>query len=159
MKTKKLEVLEIDDILNASNENLNKNTNHYLKMVLFNIRVVFRHNKDEIDSLIDAYYEVEDMLCRCRCGISEIKQLIKTLTNLMLDDNKFKGELVIYESIRDLIDALYIEVENHKIDQQKSENPEYASSLNKIDPEIEINNPKNPLEYAQNLAKTMHNGI
>lgn len=31
MKTKKLEVLEIDDILNASNENLNKNTNHYLK--------------------------------------------------------------------------------------------------------------------------------
>lgn len=63
MKTKKLEVLEIDDILNASNENLNKNTNHYLKMVLFNIRVVFRHNKDEIDSLIDAYYEVEDMLC------------------------------------------------------------------------------------------------
>lgn len=77
----------------------------------------------------------------------------------MLDDNKFKGELVIYESIRNLIDALYIEVENHKIDQQKSENPEYASSLNKIDPEIEINNPKNPLEYAQNLAKTMHNGI
>lgn len=159
MKTKKLEVLEIDDILNASNENLNKNTNHYLKMVLFNMRVVFRHNKDEIEQLIDAYYEVEDMLCRCGGGISDIKQLIKTLTNLMLDDNKFKGELVIYESIRNLIDALYIEVENHKIDQQKSENPEYASSLNKIDPEIEINNPKNPLEYAQNLAKTMHNGI
>ena len=61
-KTKKLEILDIDDIKSLENKNLSKKVNHYLQKTLFTIRILFRHNEENIDDLIDFYYYIEDVL-------------------------------------------------------------------------------------------------
>lgn len=40
---KKLEIIEIDDILTVNNSYLSDNLNHYMKSMLFNLRIIFRH--------------------------------------------------------------------------------------------------------------------
>ena len=61
-KDKKLEILFINDIKSLKNELLSAKTNHYLKNMLFCLRLVFRYNGENLDEFIDFYYYIEDLL-------------------------------------------------------------------------------------------------
>ena len=70
-KTKKLEILDIDDIKSLENKNLSKKVNHYLQKTLFTIRILFRHNEENIDDLIDFYYynfKLKGKVVKCHCS-------------------------------------------------------------------------------------------
>ena len=76
---KKLEIIEIDDILTVNNSYLSDNLNHYMKSMLFNLRIIFRHNIDDnLEDLIKFYYKIEDILTKnIKLENEDIKKLQK----------------------------------------------------------------------------------
>ena len=52
-KDKKLEILFINDIKSLKNELLSAKTNHYLKNMLFCLRLVFRYNGEKSKYIIN----------------------------------------------------------------------------------------------------------
>ena len=94
-KTKKLEILDIDDIKSLENKNLSKKVNHYLQKTLFTIRILFRHNEENIDDLIDFYYYIEDVLDdKIYLDEDELKILIYRVTDLVLNIEDFNRTFV-----------------------------------------------------------------
>ncbi|WP_304125830.1 hypothetical protein [Methanosphaera cuniculi] len=112
---KKLEIIEIDDILTANNSYLSENLNHYMKSMLFNLRIIFRHNMDDdLENLIKFYYELEDILTKnIKLENEDIKKLITQITKITLNTTNVYGMSIIYENTAKLIDALYNELKTH----------------------------------------------
>ena len=95
-KTKKLEILDIDDIKSLENKNLSKKVNHYLQKTLFTIRI-----------LDDKIYLDED----------ELKILIYRVTDLVLniEDYGVCGGSILIEPLSQLEGALLLELEKFKL--------------------------------------------
>ena len=117
-KTKKLEILDIDDIKSLENKNLSKKVNHYLQKTLFTIRILFRHNEENIDDLIDFYYYIEDVLDdKIYLDEDELKILIYRVTDLVLniEDYGVCGGSILIEPLSQLEGALLLELEKLKL--------------------------------------------
>ena len=112
---KKLEIIEIDDILTVNNSYLSDNLNHYMKSMLFNLRIIFRHNIDDnLEDLIKFYYKIEDILTKnIKLENEDIKKLITQTTKITLNTTNVHGISIIYENTAKLIDALYNELKTH----------------------------------------------
>lgn len=118
VKNKKLEILYIEDILRLNNEILSTRSNHYLRNFLFNLRVLFRHNDNDLDDFIDLYYLVEDILKNnVLMDMDNLKCLIYRLTDLLvnLDDYDIGGQTLVSESISSLLHSLYLELETYRL--------------------------------------------
>lgn len=132
MQTKKLEILEIDDIIKPVNKNLYKSTNDNIKFMLFNMRIIFRHNDENLDDLIDLYYTLDNLLNNKEViNFKELKNLINKINNTILnmDDENIKGILILLEPARNLTANLYDEIQKIKLKQQLKENPGYSQIL------------------------------
>ncbi|MCD7781344.1 MAG: hypothetical protein LUG89_01400 [Methanosphaera sp.] len=115
MTNKKVEILEINDIKQLSNQYFTRETNHYLKCVLFQLRLVFRHNKENLDQLIELYDYLESILNNeFIVDTEELQILIYHLTDIILnlDDINIHGGLLLTEATTSLIKALYKEYED-----------------------------------------------
>lgn len=113
---KKLEIIEIDDIIALNNSYLSDNLNHYMKSMLFNLRIIFRHNMDDddLEDLIKFYYKLEDILTRnIKLKNEDIKKLITQITKITLNTTNVHGMSIIYENTAKLTDALYNELKTH----------------------------------------------
>lgn len=131
-KTKKLEINYINDIISMNNEILSQNTNHYLKRLLYDLRLLFRHNKDNLEEFIELYYYIMDMLeNNVDLNNDELKIFIYRLTDLSLniDDYNLNCDTIILESVSYLIQALYQELEAFKIADKIYENEEIKDRL------------------------------
>lgn len=118
VKNKKLEILYIEDILRLNNEILSTRSNHYLRNFLFNLRVLFRHNDNDLDDFIDLYYLVENILKNnVLMDMDNLKCLIYRLTDLLvnLDDYDIGGQTLVSESISSLLHSLYLELETYRL--------------------------------------------
>ncbi|WP_303235816.1 hypothetical protein [Methanosphaera cuniculi] len=115
MKLKKLEIIEIDDILTLNNSYLSDNLNHYMRSMLFNLRIIFRHNMDDdLEDLIKFYYKLEDILTQdIKLKNEDIKKLITQITKITLNTINVYGISIIYENSAKLTDALYNELRTH----------------------------------------------
>ena len=117
-KDKKLEILFINDIKSSNNELLSTKTNHYLKNMLFCLRLVFRYNGDNLDELIDFYYYIEDLLNnKILMDLEELKIFIYRVTDLIvnIDDYNIRGDTLITEVAANLLQSLYLELETYKL--------------------------------------------
>lgn len=117
-KNKKLEILYINDILSLNNTILSTKTNHYMKLFLFNLRVLFRSNKDDLDDLIEIYYYIEDILKNdITVDDEELKILIYRMTDLSvnLDEYNLLGQTIITETLANLIQSLLLELETYTL--------------------------------------------
>lgn len=105
---KKLEIIEIDDILTVNNSYLSDNLNHYMKSMLFNLRIIFRHNIDDnLEDLIKFYYKIEDILTKnIKLENEDIKKLITQTTKITLNTTNVHGISIIYENTAKLIDYI-----------------------------------------------------
>lgn len=112
---KKLEIIEISDILTLNNSYLSDNLNHYMKSMLFNLRIIFRHNMDDdLEDLIKFYYKLEDILTQnIKLKNEDIKKLITQITKITLNTTNVHGIGIIYENTAKLTDALYNELKTH----------------------------------------------
>lgn len=117
-KDKKLEILFIDDIKSSKNDVLSTKTNHYLRNMLFCLRLVFRYNAVNLEELIDFYYYIEDLLNnKILMDLEELKIFIYRITDLIvnLDDYNIRGDTLITEVAANLLQSLYLELETYKL--------------------------------------------
>ena len=113
-KDKKLEILYINDIKSFKNDLLSAKTNHYLRNMLFCLRLVFRYNGENLDELIDFYYYIEDLLKNeVLMDLEELKIFIYRITDLIvnIDDYNIRGDTLITEVAANLLQSLYLELE------------------------------------------------
>lgn len=125
-KKKKLEILYINDILMLNNRIFSTKTNHYLKKLLFNLRLVFRYNGEGLDDLIDLYYYIEDILKNeIEVDDEELTILIYRLTDAVLNmDDNLNADTLIIESAANLLQSLYLEFETYKLADRVYDYPE-----------------------------------
>lgn len=131
---KKLEILDISDIKESYNDNFSQKTNHYLQNLLFDLRLVFRYNLYNLEDLIDLYCYIEDILNNnIIIDEEELKILIYRLTDLVLNIEQYelKGEILIIETVSNLQQSLYNEIEQMKIKNKLSCDNQYATILDK----------------------------
>ncbi|WP_455645565.1 hypothetical protein [Methanosphaera sp.] len=131
-KTKKLEILYIEDITNLNNSIFSKKTNHYLKKLLFNLRVLFRYNSTGLEDLIDLYYYVESLLNdTINVTLDEIKILIYRLTDTIvnIDEYNIHGETILTETIANLQQSLYMELERFKLALKSLDDKQWESII------------------------------
>lgn len=179
-KSKKLDVLDIGDITSLNNDILSDRTNHYLKLLLFNLRVMFRHNSDKLDDLAEFYEYIEDILSgRIIVDDEELKILIYRITDLIvnIDEYDVVADTVITECVSYLLSSLYLELETYRLVDLYNRDDDYHDYLatqikNQVvefdvlvdilkisdDKEVirrveEILNNNYPLEYARYLAR------
>ena len=117
-KDKKLEILYINDIKSFKNDLLSAKTNHYLRNMLFCLRLVFRYNGENLDELIDFYYYIEDLLKNeVLMDLEELKIFIYRITDLIvnIDDYNIRGDTLITEVAANLLQSLYLELETYKL--------------------------------------------
>lgn len=117
-KNKKLEILYIEDIKSAKNDLLSTKTNHYLRHMLFSLRLIFRYNANNLDELIDFYYYIEDLLNNdILMDLDELKIFIYRVTDLVvnIDDYDIRGDTLITECAASLLQSLYLELETYKL--------------------------------------------
>jgi len=166
-RKKKLEILYINDILILNNRIFSDKTNHYLKKMLFNLRLVFRYNDEGVDDLIDLYYYIEDILKNeIEVDDEELTILIYRLTDTVLnmDDNLHAGTLIM-ESAANLLQSLYLEFETYKLADRVYEYPEdkeYILSQMKnqvvdFDNLIEILNITSDVQVKERVEKILEN--
>lgn len=143
-KNKKLEILYIHDIRSMDNPIFSKKTNHYLQNLLFNLRVLFRYNKEDLDDLIELYYYIKDLLNnKIEINDEELKLLIYRLTDIILNIEQYniRGETIITETIANLQQSLYLELECFKLADKRHEDNEWKNiiELQIKDTQIEFN--------------------
>lgn len=117
-KSKKLDVLNISDITCLNNDILSDRTNHYLKLLLFNLRVMFRHNTKRLDELADFYEYIENILSgNIIVDDEELKILIYRITDLIVNIKEYDlvGDTIITECISYLLSSLYLELETYRL--------------------------------------------
>lgn len=117
-RNKKLEILFIDDIESLSNDILSSKTNHYLRRMLFCLRLLFRYNGENLDEFIDFYYYIEDLLNNeFVMDLDELKIFIYRVTDLIVnvDDYGIRGDTLITEVAANLLQSLYLELETYKL--------------------------------------------
>ena len=131
-KTKKLEILHIEDITSMNNNILSNRSNHYLKLMLFNLRVVFRYNPGNLDDLVDFYNYIEDILNNIiELDDEELKILIYRVTDLIvnIDDYDIIGDTILTETIANLLSSLYMELETYKLVDLYNREDEYQDYI------------------------------
>lgn len=117
-RNKKLEILFIDDIKSLKNDLLSSKTNHYLRNMLFSLRLLFRNNEDNLDEFIDFYYYIEDLLNnKFVIDLDELKIFIYRVTDLIVnaDDYNINGDTLLTECAANLLQSLYLELETYKL--------------------------------------------
>lgn len=143
-KNKKLEILYIHDIRSMNNPIFSKKTNHYLQNLLFNLRVLFRYNKEDLDDLIELYYYIEDLLNnKIEINDEELKLLIYRLTDMILNIEQYniKGETIITETLANLQQSLYMEIECFKLADKRHEGDKWKNIIESQikDTQVEFN--------------------
>ncbi|OED29478.1 hypothetical protein [Methanosphaera sp. WGK6] len=131
-KNKKLEILDIRDITKLNNTIFSKKTNHYLKKLLFNLRVIFRYNSTNLEDLIDLYYYIESLLNEdIDVTLDEIKLLIYRLTDTIVNIEEYDihGETILTETIANLQQSLYMELERFKLALKSLEDQQWESII------------------------------
>ena len=131
-KDKKLEILFINDIKSLKNELLSAKTNHYLKNMLFCLRLVFRYNGENLDEFIDFYYYIEDLLNNnILMDLEELKIFIYRVTDLIvnIDDYNIGGDTLITEVAANLLQSLYLELETYKLVDKTDESDVWKNIL------------------------------
>lgn len=131
-KKKKLEILHIGDITNSYNKILSDRTNHYLQLLLFNLRLIFRYNGGPLDDMIEFYSYIEDILNnKIELDDEELKILIYRVTDLMLNIEEYNlnGDTLITESIAYLLSSLYLELETYKLVDIYNKDDEFKSVI------------------------------
>ena len=131
-KDKKLEILFINDIKSLKNELLSAKTNHYLKNMLFCLRLVFRYNGENLDEFIDFYYYIEDLLNNnILMDLEELKIFIYRVTDLIvnIDDYNIRGDTLITEVAANLLQSLYLELETYKLVDKTDESDVWKNIL------------------------------
>lgn len=105
---KKVEIRQIDDVLELSNSNFSDRTNHYLKCLLLDLRLIFRNNRDNLDELIEFYEYIEYVLSTDfpvnRTG--EITDKINTIF-IKIGTTPISCETIMIESLSKAISSLY----------------------------------------------------
>ncbi|RAP53534.1 MAG: hypothetical protein BZ138_00480 [Methanosphaera sp. rholeuAM270] len=132
VKKKKLEILNLDDIKSGSNDLLSLKSNHYLRNMLFCLRLLFRYNGDGLDDLIDFYYYIEDILNNVvLLDFDELKILIYRVTDVVvnLDDYDLNGATLISECASNLLHSLYLELETYRLVDKTDESPVWKDVL------------------------------
>ena len=131
-KDKKLEILFINDIKSLKNELLSAKTNHYLKNMLFCLRLVFRYNGENLDEFIYFYYYIEDLLKNnILMDLEELKIFIYRVTDLIvnIDDYNIRGDTLITEVAANLLQSLYLELETYKLVDKTDESDVWKNIL------------------------------
>lgn len=131
-KDKKLEILFINDIKSLKNELLSAKTNHYLKNMLFCLRLVFRYNGENLDEFIDFYYYIEDLLNNnILMDLEELKIFIYRVTDLIVNINDYniRGDTLITEVAANLLQSLYLELETYKLVDKTDESDVWKNIL------------------------------
>jgi len=117
-KSIKLDVLNIGEITSLNNNILSDRTNHYLKLLLFNMRVMFRYNDNNLDDLAEFYEYIEAILSNnIEVDDEELKILIYRITDLIvnIEDYDVTGDTIITETISYLLSSLYLELETYRL--------------------------------------------
>ena len=117
-KSIKLDVLNIGEITSLNNNILSDRTNHYLKLLLFNMRVMFRYNDNNLDDLAEFYEYIEAILSNnIEVDDEELKILIYRITDLIvnIEDYDITGDTIITETISYLLSSLYLELETYRL--------------------------------------------
>ena len=131
-KSKKLDVLNIGDITSLNNDILSDRTNHYLRLLLFNLRVMFRHNSQSMDDLADFYEYIGDVLsAKIIVDDEELKILIYRITDLIvnIDEYDVVADTVITECVSYLLSSLYLELETYRLVDLYNRDDEYHDYL------------------------------
>lgn len=131
-KDKKLEILFINDIKSSKNDLLSDKTNHYLRNMLFCLRLVFRYNGENLDELIDFYYYIEDLLNnKFLMDLEELKIFIYRITDLIvnMDDYDIRGDTLVTEVAANLLQSLYLELETYKLVDKTDESDVWKNIL------------------------------
>lgn len=116
--SRKLDVLDIGEITSLNNEILSDRTNHYMKLLLFNLRVMFRYNDNSLDEFVEFYQYIEDILSNnILVDDEELKILIYRLTDLIvnIEDYDVTGDTIISECVSYLLSSLYLELETYRL--------------------------------------------
>ena len=117
-KSIKLDVLNIGEITSLNNNILSDRTNHYLKLLLFNMRVMFRYNDNNLDDLAEFYEYIEAILSNnIEVDDEELKILIYRITDLIVNIEEYDvtGDTIITETISYLLSSLYLELETYRL--------------------------------------------
>lgn len=131
-RNKKLEILFIDDIKSLKNDLLSSKTNHYLRNMLFSLRLLFRNNGDNLEEFIDFYYYVEDLLNNnFVMDLEELKIFIYRVTDLVvnIEDYNINGDTLITECAANLLQSLYLELETYKLVDKTDESEAWKDLL------------------------------
>lgn len=132
-QNKKLEIINIHDIKEMKNNTFSKKTNHYLQKTLYNLRIVFRYNANNLEDLIDLYYYIEDILKNnIPLDEEELKILIYRITDLILNIEQYElhGETILIETISHLQQALYNQLETYKLLDKSHKDKLYSNNIN-----------------------------
>lgn len=131
-RNKKLEILFVDDINSLKNDLLSTKTNHYLRKMLFSLRLLFRNNGDNLEEFIEFYYYIEDLLKNnFVMDLDELKIFIYRVTDLIvnIDDYNINGDTLITECAANLLQSLYLELETYKLVDKTDESEVWKSII------------------------------
>jgi len=107
---KKVEIRLIDDVLELSNSNFSDRTNHYLKCLLLDLRLIFRNNRDYLDELIE-FYEYIEYVLSTDFPVNRAGEVTDKINNIFIKigTTPISSETIMIDSLSKAISSLYMD--------------------------------------------------